>query len=376
MIELREFDLGDPRADPASPTIPTWVLVRNGVHVLGELRFDGRPSDDRSILELAHRHLSSAIAAHRLAKSSSASVDPDSVSMIVCTRNHSDLLVGCLEALTALDPAPGQILVVDNAPSDQSTRDVAEAASVDYIVEPKPGLNNARNTGWRHAQGSIVIYVDDDARVDRHLAGAVCRAFYDETVGSVTGLVLPYELTTTAQVEFERTGGMRKGFRSHVFTPGSIGVQAFRLGVGTNMAFRRDALEAIDGFDPAIGVGTPSRGGGDLEGLWRVLEAGYDVVYEPDALVRHIHRRTWPELVQQHRDFGTSYSTFLRRRRAENHPHARREFARWHYQRHLRGPIGALRRRDRVLARLLLAEAAGSRRARPGNGRRREGVVR
>jgi glycosyltransferase involved in cell wall biosynthesis len=378
MIELREFDLADLRADRSIPTRPTWVLVRDGPHVLGELRFDGRPSDDSSIFEVAHRHLSSAIAANRLIATSVGSVVPADVSIIVCSRNHSDQLVDCLNALQQLDPAPGQILVVDNAPSDDSTRHVVEAAQrsdtqlsdtpVDYVLEPTPGLNNARNTGWRTASGCVVVYIDDDARADRHLVSAVCRSFFDHTVGAVTGLVLAYELATQAQVSFERTGGMRKGFQPHVFTPGSVGVQAFRLGVGTNMAFRRAALEAIGGFDPAIGVGTPSRGGGDLEGLWRVLESGSDVVYQPDALVRHIHRRTWPELIQQHRDFGTSYSTFLHRRMAEErtekrNKRARKELVGWHFRRHFRGPIGALRRQDRVMFRLLLAEASGSRRS-------------
>jgi glycosyltransferase involved in cell wall biosynthesis len=381
MIDVREYDLADHRADPTVPTRPTWVLVRDGPHVLGELRFDGRPSADQSLFELAHRHLSSAIAAHRLTTTSPARGDPADVSIIVCTRNHSDQLVDCLDALCRLDPAPGQILVVDNAPTDGATRLVVEAAQiastqlsgvpVDYVLEPTPGLNHARNTGWRRAQGDVVIYIDDDARADRYLVAAVCRSFFDETVGAVTGLVLAYELATPAQVEFERTGGMRKGFQSHVFTPGSVGIQAYRLGVGTNMAFRRTALESIGGFDPAIDVGTASRGGGDLEGLWRVLEAGNDIVYEPDALVRHIHRRTWPELVQQYRDFGTAYSTFLRRRRAEKYrSSALKELLRWHVRRHIRGPIGALRRRDPVLFRLLLAEASGSHRSRKATSRR------
>jgi hypothetical protein len=154
---------------------------------------------------------------------------------------------------------------------------------------------------------------------------------------------------------------MRKGYNRVVFTPGSVGLQSFRLGVGTNMAFRRTSLDRIGGFDTTIGVGTASRGGGDLDALWRVLDSGDDVVYEPNAIVRHFHRRTWPELVQQHRDYGSAYAASLTRRAAD---HGRRpatkELVRWHLRRHFLDPIHAARTRDRARLRLLLAEAAGS----------------
>lgn len=376
MIELREFDLADPSADTTIPTAPTWILVRFGRHVLGELRFDGSQTDDESVDELAHRHLSRAIAARRVRRHSDVVVDErrcSAVTIVICTRNRSTELAGCLDAIACVDPPPGQVLVVDNDPDDDASHVVAREAGADYVLEPSRGLNHARNTGWRTASGDIVVYVDDDARADRHLVDAVIRSFFDETVGAVTGLVLAHELETPAQIAFERKGGMRKGFTTHIFTPGSIGLQAFRLGVGTNMAFRCAALEAVGGFDPAIGVGTPSRGGGDLEGLWRVLEAGYDVVYQPDAIVRHRHRRTWPELIQQHKDFGTSYGSFLHRLAAERRGAALKETLRWHLRRHVLGPLGAIRHRDRTMLRLLLAEAVGSRSARrlPKSGRRR-----
>ncbi len=57
------------------------------------------------------------------------------------------------------------------------------------------------------------------------------------------------------------------------------------------MAFRREELQRIGGFDPALDVGTPTGGGGDLNAMFEVLHHGGILVYEPRAVVRHHHRR-------------------------------------------------------------------------------------
>ena len=60
-----------------------------------------------------------------------------------------------------------------------------------------------------------------------------------------------------------------------------------RLGHGANMVFRREALEAIGRFDERLGAGTPLRSAEDVDAFFRVLEAGWTVVYEPQASVLH-----------------------------------------------------------------------------------------
>lgn len=367
MIAMREFDLADHDPDQGIPTDDVWVLIRDGSHVLGEYRFSA--TADTAVVDKPMRHFVEDRFAAELALSDQRrraqrppiEVRSDELTIVVCTRERPEYLVDCIAALQTLDPAPGQILVVDNAPLTDSTRRIAQEAGVDYVVEPALGLNHARNAGWRTATGVVVAYVDDDARADRHFAAAITSAYFDETIGAVTGLVLAHELRTRAQIAFEIDGGMRKGFERRIFEPGSVGLQAYRLGVGTNMSFRRTSLKRVGGFDPEVGVGTPTRGGGDLEGLWRVLQNGDDIVYEPDAIVRHIHRATWPELIAQHRDFGVTYASFLDRcARSESKWTVRRELVGWHLRRHLLGPIRAVRARNRTRARLLLAELEGS----------------
>lgn len=365
MIHLLELDLDRPSAELGAVDGEAWVLVRKGPRILGELRIKDFTASRRTLRQMAVETFAVALALGGAEPDAPTPTDR-TISIVVCTRSRATLLSGCLGRLVALAPAADQILVVDNAPEDGSTKAVAAGFGVDYLVEPEPGLDRARNAGWRAADGDLVAYVDDDARADSQFAGAVGRGFLDDSVGAVTGLVRPHELLSYPQIAFERLeGGMGKGFDRLVFSAGKVGLRSYALGVGTNMAFRRTVLADLGGFDPSLDVGTPTRGGGDLDMLWRVLDAGHNVVYQPDALVRHIHRRTRTGLVNQFRDNGTAYRAFLQRR-VQADPELRstvkREIRRWHLHRHLIAPLRCIRRGELLHLQMLLAEAEGSRR--------------
>jgi hypothetical protein len=77
------------------------------------------------------------------------------------------------------------------------------------------------------------------------------------------------------------------------------------------MAFRRGLFEAIGGFDPALDVGTASRGGGDIDFFHRLVMAGHLMLYEPSALVWHEHRADWNGLRRQLADNGCSFAAHL-----------------------------------------------------------------
>jgi hypothetical protein len=93
------------------------------------------------------------------------------------------------------------------------------------------------------------------------------------------------------------------------------------------MAFRRSVFTRIGGFDPALGAGTPTRGGDDLEMFFRVLKEGLALVYEPRAIVRHRHRRFIEALRGQIADHGVSFSCYIVRS-ALAYPDERLAFAR------------------------------------------------
>jgi GT2 family glycosyltransferase len=233
---------------------------------------------------------------------------PLSTSVVICTRDRPEQLRSALSAVVCALGVT-EIIVVDNAPSTQATRDVVESfGGVHYLVEPVPGLDRARNRGLAEATGDVIAFTDDDTEVDSRWATALAEAFaMDEDIWAVTGLVVPLELATPAQQLFERQGGFGRGSTRRWYhrdltdatDRGSRFLGAGEFGTGANMAFRRKELERIGGFDPALDVGTPTGGGGDLNAMFEVLHHGGILVYEPRAVVRHHHRRDLDALEKQ-----------------------------------------------------------------------------
>lgn len=77
------------------------------------------------------------------------------------------------------------------------------------------------------------------------------------------------------------------------------------------MAFRRDILLKLGGFDDALDTGAPLPGGGDLDIFYRVVRAGYPFVYEPRYLVFHQHRREYEKLRRQYWTWGLGFMAFV-----------------------------------------------------------------
>lgn len=221
-----------------------------------------------------------------------------SASVVVCTRNRPHVLAYCLRSLQPLAQAGHEIIIVDNAPSDQRSAElVARYPQFRYIREDRPGLDRARNCGLRAATGAIVAFTDDDAIVDPGWLDALRRNFVDPGVALVTGITMPLELETEAQLWFEESNGFGRGFMRRCFDiQWQEPLGAGMIGAGVNMAIRRSALAEIGYFDPALDGGTLSISGGDQEFFYRTLLRGFQAVYEPGALVWHRHRRDWKSL--------------------------------------------------------------------------------
>jgi len=222
-----------------------------------------------------------------------------SATVAVCTRERPEDLSRCLASLQKLIDSGQELLVVDNCPLTQATKQVVDAhPAVRYVCEPRRGLNNARNRALREATGEIVAFVDDDAMVDPRWLVHLLKPFADGRVQCVTGLTMPLELETESQEIFEKLAGFsRRGFVRRVFEcPPMSPLSTGPIGAGANMAIRRSVCDMIGTFDPALDAGTATRSGGDHEFFTRLLRNGHRIVYEPAALNWHRHRRTWREL--------------------------------------------------------------------------------
>jgi glycosyltransferase involved in cell wall biosynthesis len=261
------------------------------------------------------------------------SVPAPSVTVVVCTRDRPGLLARCLDGLAVQVPPPEEVLVVDNAPSDDATAKLAAERGVRYVEEPCPGLDFARNRALREAAGEVLAFVDDDVVPDPGWLEGVRTVWRDHPdAGAMTGQVLPFELVTDSQVGFERRGGFRGGNTPvryegldrpgdpvYPYGPGMFGA-------GCNMAVRRDVARRLGGFDEALDTGPPLPGGGDIDLFHRVLRAGFPLVYEPRAVVFHRHRRDDAALRRQYDSWGRSlmaWATKTYRRDPEGRPKLR-----------------------------------------------------
>jgi GT2 family glycosyltransferase len=288
---------------------------------------------------------------------------PDAT-VAVCTRNRTEDLSRCLPGLDRLASLGHEVLVIDNNPSDERTRElVATYPRVGYVREMKPGLDAARNRALTTARSEIVAFTDDDAIVDEGWLDGLRNEFNDPTVALVTGITMPLELETPAQIWFEESNGFGRGFVRQAFDMDSMEPLASgRIGAGVNMAIRRSCLRQIGLFDEALDGGTASQSGGDQEFFYRVITRGFRAVYTPNALVWHRHRRDWPGLKRCIEGYGVGlYAWWMRAWLVENDWTALKIGLNWFLEHHVGEAAKAVLGRPGAAPRdLALAELRGA----------------
>jgi glycosyltransferase involved in cell wall biosynthesis len=237
------------------------------------------------------------------------------ISVVVCTRDRPLSLERCLENLARLDYPTYEVVIVDNCSRDHAVSRVATNSGFRCAREDTPGLDWARNRGIRESKHDIIAFIDDDALATRGWLRGIASGFEDPKVMAVTGMVLPAEVETPAQADFERYGGMNKGFVGQTIRREELSDEelfwASAWGVGTNMAFRRALFDDIGDFNVALDVGTPTSGAGDLEFFYRTVAAGHVLRYEPAAMIGHVHRRDTGSFKRQIYNNGRSFAAYL-----------------------------------------------------------------
>ena len=114
---------------------------------------------------------------------------PLSCSVVICTRNRPILLNRCLESVARLDYPAFDVLVVDNAPTDRRTREIAFRWGCKYHLEPMPGLSKARNAGTRLCKADVVSFLDDDEIADPGWLETLTQEFSNPLVMAATGRI-------------------------------------------------------------------------------------------------------------------------------------------------------------------------------------------
>ena len=272
-----------------------------------------------------------------------------SVSIVISTANRPESLDRCLASLDRALPNWQQsldveVIVVQNGPNDDRTDAVVNRfGSVKLVHEPRQGVSYGRNAGLAVASGEVAVILDDDEVVDASWLLALIAPFADESVGLVTGNVLPAELEEPAQQLFERHSTLSRGHeerRADARWLDSFGWRAtpptWNFGGTANLAVRRSVFEdpAVGPFDEVLGPGTPTGVGEDTMLFYRVLARGHRIVYEPRAVSWHFHRHSMEALLRQQRAYYSghvaySMMTFFRHADMRGLTHLA-GLARWH----------------------------------------------
>lgn len=200
---------------------------------------------------------------------------PD-VSVVLCVRNGAATIRAQLDTLDAQADAPAfEVVLVDNGSTDGTTALLHEwasgtehAAAQIHVVDAgtTPGLPRARNRGALAATGRVLAFCDADDEVDPGWVAAMARAIDgDQLAGGRIHAV-----------------DSQGNDRPEMFRPGLIGTPYLPHVGGANFAVSRKAYFAVGGFDESL----PPYGFDDVDFSWRVQEAGFPLIYVPDAVVR------------------------------------------------------------------------------------------
>lgn len=212
------------------------------------------------------------------------------VTVIVCSYNGAATLGQCLRSLSALDYPDYEVIVVDDGSTDDTRAVLAGFPEVRAIHQPNRGLSAARNAGLQAATGSIVAYTDSDCFADPGWLACLVDPLQQSGAAAVGGPNLTPEDGWLAACV-----AAAPGQPTHVLESDQVAEHI----PGCNMAFRREALLAINGFDPAF-----HKAGDDVDVCWRLQQAGCWITFAPGAYVWHHRRQTPGAYLRQQAGYG------------------------------------------------------------------------
>jgi len=172
------------------------------------------------------------------------------ISAIVCAYNEAAALPACLHSLLAQSRRPDEVILVNNASTDQTGTVARGIPGVRVLDEPQKGLVVARETGRLAAAGDILAYVDADCRAPLQWLELVERRFARApALVAVTG---PYRF-----YDWDLMGRTLIRAYDFVVAPPTHTLVHYGLGIGAvlyggNFAVRREALARIGGFDRTL----------------------------------------------------------------------------------------------------------------------------
>lgn len=209
------------------------------------------------------------------------------VSVVVPVYNDVTALERCLDALAEQDyPAElVEVLVVDNASTDDVSAALSAGSRVRLLHEARRGSYAARNTGVREAKGEVLAFTDSDCvpRSDWLQRGvaALTADPRPDAVGGAIEIFFPHGPDPrTGPEHFE----IRHEFQQRTY------IEEWSFAATANVFVTREVFDRVGMFDPEL------QSGGDTDWGTRLVAGGGRLVYAPEVVVGHPARSGWREL--------------------------------------------------------------------------------
>jgi glucosyl-dolichyl phosphate glucuronosyltransferase len=225
------------------------------------------------------------------------------ISVVICTHDRADLLAGALLSLCeqTLDPACYEVIVVDNNSTDSTPAVVQDVClrfpNVRYYLETQLGLSHARNRGWHEARGEYVGYMDDDSKAPPEWMDVATEVIAQKAPAAFGGPSLPFYNSARPRWFKDEYGAHDLGTQAH-----ALGSAEYAYGM--NVFFRRTVLEALGGFDPALGMSGKRIAYGEETAIQLRIRTDMPdeiIYYEPRLYVYHLvpaRKMTWRWIVR------------------------------------------------------------------------------
>ena len=218
------------------------------------------------------------------------------LSLIIPTHNRSERLIAALESVIRQDlpAADWECVVVSNNSTDDTVARFGDFAArypglnLRLVTEDGPGVSYARNRGIAETSAPLLVFIDDDERINPGFLRAYAGFLDAHPEAVVAGGRIIAEYVTG------RPAWLSKYTEMPIANPMDFGdaVRPFpagRVPGGGNMAFRRSAALRYGGFDPSLGrVGRMLIGGEENDFFERLMRGGETCWYVPGAVMWHI----------------------------------------------------------------------------------------
>nr|QMS47922.1 alpha-1,3-rhamnosyltransferase [uncultured bacterium] len=200
------------------------------------------------------------------------------VSVVISSYNHADYIDACIESVLAQTYPKVELLVVDDGSRDDSVariRRLQEIHGFDFVAQENRGLARTLNETIARSKGSLIApFGSDDVMLPERLAIQVAHMEGKPEVGICAGNIEHIDGQGNALAKRDRERSFRRLDFDDVFTSAKDGAPA------PTLLFRREALEAVGGFDPSIRLE-------DLLVELNITRAGYVIDVLPDVLAKY-----------------------------------------------------------------------------------------